>query len=135
MSPIGPLPSTVADDEILARYIDHRSDVRANQTLRPDPFIPYPYPELSVTRHKNLTGAEIWQFGEDFVAENGTTLYGRGDLSARCFREVNLTVEARSTDSNPNHAHAEQWPPDKPSQKMRAQKISKVAKYVPKPGP
>ena len=62
MSPIGPLPPTVADDEILARFIDHRSDVRADQTLRPDPFIPYPYPELSVTRHKNLTSAEIWQF-------------------------------------------------------------------------
>jgi hypothetical protein len=35
MSPRGPLPSTVADNEILARFIDHRSDVRADQTIRP----------------------------------------------------------------------------------------------------
>lgn len=133
MSPFVSLPSTIDDSETLARFIDHRTDVRADKTLRPDPFIPYPYLDLSVTRHRNLTDSEIWKIGEDFVAENGTTLYGRGDLSALCFRRLKLRVEARPTASNLNHAQVEQWPAGKPAQKLLALEISKVSKYVPKP--
>ncbi len=49
----------VADAKWLARYILQPEHVRADDTLRPDPFIPYKRVELSTTRHLGLDEREI----------------------------------------------------------------------------
>ena len=46
---IGELP--VVENEWLARYILRKEHVRADGTVKPDPFMPYRRVELSVTRH------------------------------------------------------------------------------------
>ena len=56
---------TVTDDEKLARFVMYSKWVRSSDsTVRPDAFVPYPYPDLSVTRHRGLTDADIWRIGQ-----------------------------------------------------------------------
>ena len=43
------------NDEWLARFILRKEHVRADGTVKPDPFIPYKHIELSVTRHLGLS--------------------------------------------------------------------------------
>ena len=57
-------PSTVADDEVLARFILHKRYIRNDGTLKPDLFIPHPHTDLSVTRHVGLEESSIWAIGE-----------------------------------------------------------------------
>lgn len=51
MSEAGNL-SPVADDEKVSRFILFSKWLRSDKNLRSDAFIPHPYPDLSVTRHK-----------------------------------------------------------------------------------
>lgn len=56
---------TVTDDEKLARFVMYSKWVRSSDsTVRPDAFIPYPYPDLSGTRHGALTDADMWRIGQ-----------------------------------------------------------------------
>lgn len=78
--------SFVHNNEILARFILSKSWVRADKTVKPDAFIPYPYPDLSVTRHTNLSESEIWQLGTEVAKKRNEkdireiALLGRADL-------------------------------------------------------
>src|SRR5258708_32390934 len=56
--------SLMTDDEWLALVILYSKWVRASdQTVRPAALIPHPYPDLSVTRHKNLPAQELCRIG------------------------------------------------------------------------
>jgi hypothetical protein len=129
--------STVADPELLARFIPYRRWIRSSdQTVRQDAFIPYPQPELSITRHNNLSEAEIWEVGKAIVevpVEPPRTLHGRADFIAGHVRFIKLRVDADPMPENPNHAIIVGWPPDKPSQKILAQELAAGARFVPKP--
>jgi len=64
MSDAVPVPS-VSGEEWLARFVTSTRWVRqSDQTVKQDAFIPYPYPDLSVTRHKDLSDQEIWGIGQ-----------------------------------------------------------------------
>ena len=72
----------VSDEEWLARYILRKDHVRQDGTVKPDPFIPHPHADLSVTRHLGLDEQELWNAGTK-VAEQvankrpgATTLQG-----------------------------------------------------------
>ncbi|MDP1592204.1 MAG: hypothetical protein Q8M07_30870 [Prosthecobacter sp.] len=62
-----------------------REHVRADGTLKPDPFMPYKWVELSVTRHLGLEESEIWQAGQIVADETGNTLQGRADVQAQVY--------------------------------------------------
>jgi hypothetical protein len=126
-------PSTVADDEVLARFILHKRYIRSDGTLKPDSFIPHPYLDLSVTRHVGLEESSIWVIGEMVAMEQSKRLYGRGDVSAFVFRSLKLKVQADPVAGNAHHANVTNWPQDKPAQKMCAQEIAAVASFVSKP--
>ena len=122
----------VEANELLARFITSSGWVRSKtQTVKQDAFIPYPYPDLSVTRHKNLSSADLWRLGQEIAAARPANLYGRADLAAGDARQQKLQVEARPVPENLSHASITGWPPDKPSQKIIAQELAAVAKYVP----
>lgn len=87
---IGKTP--VTEDEWLARYIVHKDHVRADGTVRQDPFIPYSRVELSVTRHLGLSENEIWAAGELVAQEIGKPLHGRADTQARIYVWSRLRV-------------------------------------------
>lgn len=80
MNEIVSLPP-VTDDEFLARFVLFRGWIRSgDSTVRPDAFIPYPYPDLSVTRHIGLSVEEVWQIGQAVADRRPATLYGRADI-------------------------------------------------------
>lgn len=128
----------VSDEEWLARYILRKDHVRQDGTVKPDPFIPHPHADLSLTRHLGLDEREIWSTGTKIaeqVAEKlrGATLQGRADAQARLYRQRGLLVEAVPVKENANHASVIGWPPDKPSQKEIALLIARGVAYKPRP--
>lgn len=122
----------VDDDEILARFILQRSHVRADQkTLKADPFIPHPYDDLSVTRHRDASEAEVWSLGEQVSQQCQKTLRGRADVKTMTFRAKVLIVRPDPLIENPNHANVSRWPEGKPMQKMLALEIAAAAEFHP----
>ena len=123
----------VADEEWLARYILRREHVRSDSTLKPDPFMPYKWVELSVTRHLGLTEQEIWHAGQTVAGETETTLHGRADVQAQSCIKHRLRVLPRPLTNNLNHADVVDWPADKAAQKEIALLIAREASYKPNP--
>lgn len=124
--------SPVTAEEWLARFILFRGWIRgSDSTVRPDAFIPYPYPDLSVTRHIGLSVEEVWQIGQAVAEHRPATLYGRADIQAVHVRRQALRIVP--TPEPRNHANITGWPKDKPAQKIIAQELAAVAHYVPNP--
>ena len=122
-----PAPSVIGDSETLARFVFFNRWVRDDKTMRPDAFIPHPYPDLSVTRHIGLTEAEIWQLGEVARGIRTLPLIGRADMTTEQVRNQSLQI---NPDEPPrNHAIIVGWPADKPSQKIKAQAIAADARF------
>jgi hypothetical protein len=121
----------VSDEELLARFILRRNQIRSDQTVKPDAFIPYPWPDLSVTRYLDLSPAELWTIGKEIADERPATLYGRADVLARIFRKQSLSLTPTHTQKN--HVNVGGWPSDKPAQKNIAQEIAAEALFVPSP--
>jgi hypothetical protein len=122
----------ITDDEWVARFVLFSKWIRnSDHTVRPDAFIPFPWPDLSVTRHIGLSEAELWELGQAVADQRPATLYGRADVQA-------LTVKRQSlrfvpTAEPKNHANITGWPADKPAQKIIAQELAAAAKFVLKP--
>lgn len=134
-----PAPAPIPDTELLARFILFSAHVRADGTLRPDPFIPHPHPDLSVTRHAELPEGMIWGHGHAVASEvalklkRQLPLLGRADVSAFDFRKQKLRLEPAPTPGNDHHVNATGWPADKASQKIIAQEIAACAGFLPAP--
>jgi hypothetical protein len=120
----------VTDDELLARFVLFSNWIRHDRTVRPDAFIPYPYPDLSVTRHTRVSESELWQLGQNVSDKIGRPLYGRADINAFAVKMQSLRIEP--TPEPKNHANITGWPADKPGQKIIAQEITATARFVPK---
>ncbi len=123
-------PDRVTDEERLARFIVRGRWIRSDQTVRPDAFIPHPHPDLSVTRHKNLSEQELWRVGEGVADAVAKALHGRADVRASAVRRYRLEVEPKPVRDNPNHACIVGWPVEKPAQKIIAQQIVAECKFV-----
>lgn len=117
----------VTADEQLARFILQRSHLRQDGTSKQDAFIPHPWPDLSVTRHLQLTEKELWSIGQNIARQTAKTLYGRADVRASDFQRHRLRVIAARVEGNPNHANVTGWPTEKPAQKIIAQQIAAAA--------
>ena len=120
----------VASDELLARYILFSKHVRADQTLKPEAFMPHPHSDLSVTRHLMATEAELLAIGLDVADERDRRLYGRGDIQASACADHGLAVRPEPLPRNANHANITGWPADKPAQKNVAQEIAAISTFV-----
>ncbi len=127
-------PSVVADEERLARFILFSKWIRnSDQTVRPDAFIPFPYPDLSVTRHLYLSEEAIWGIGQGIANTGRKTLYGRADFYVAAVLKQLLKVESDPSPDNPNHANIVNWPASKPAQKIIAQQLAADSAYCVKP--
>jgi hypothetical protein len=129
-----PVVPEVADDEKLARYVYSKRHIREDQTVRPDAFIPHPYPDLSVNRHRDQDEPAIWRIGTLIGEERAAPLLGRADVVAGKLRQLTLDVKPAPDPGNPNHANVVGWPIEKPRQKNLAQKIVLDARFFPMPG-
>src|ERR1035437_3373512 len=98
----------ITDDEILARFVLFSNWIRkGDHSVRQDAFIPYPWPNLSVTRHVGLSETELWEIGEVVANSRPATLYGRADIQAKAVRRESLQIEA--TPNPRNHANISDW--------------------------
>jgi len=130
MTDIPTLPP-VSEDEWMARFILFSHWIRKrDRSVRPDAFIPHPFPNLSVIRHRDLSEAELWQIGQQIADKRPATLYGRADLQA--ISVIRKSLRIVPTAEPKNHANIIGWPADKPSQKTIAQEIAAEARFVPK---
>jgi hypothetical protein len=127
MSNGGTLPTTVDPSESLARFIYYQRYIRQDRTLRPDAFMPHPYPVLSVTRRLQLSETQIWEIGRNVAQRIGQPLRGRADVQVSVFQRQELYVVAAPLLENPNHANVTGWPAEKPAQKIIAQQIAVAA--------
>ena len=115
----------VADEELLARFIVHGNELRADGTVRPLLFLPYKRVTLSVNRHRDATLAETWAIGHQVAAERGKTLSGRADLRASSCRITPLDVVPQPIlPHNPNHADVVGYPARKDEQLSLAAKLA-----------
>lgn len=116
--------AVIADDEFLARYVFSQSHVRADNTLRPDAFMPSPHVELSVNRHAGCSDEQIWDFGKDIGVQRNKQLVCRGDIQTGYCRALNLEVCHAPVPGNPFHANITCWPVEKHAQKIIAVQIA-----------
>jgi len=134
------IPS-VEDDELLARYATQSTHFRpSDKQVKQSLFLPHPHQELSVTRHREATEAEIWSAGNDVAAALGRQLYGRADIRVGACKIETLRVIAKpikanpKVSDNPNHADVTSWPIAKEDQKAIALKLAACAtKLIPPP--
>ena len=129
--------SRLGDNELIARFVLSKRWVRSsNQSLRPDAFIPHPYTDLSVTRHKGISIDKIWKHGKAVASEKAAAekrdvpLLGRADVRVSEVRKQNIQAVPDPIWKNWNHANLVSWPSKKPHQKMIAMEIVAKAKYV-----
>jgi len=115
---------SIRSDELLARYIFHNRYFREDNTIRPDAFIPFPYPDLSVTRHLALSGEQLQSIGLLIAAQQNKNLYGRADVMTSVVTGLSLSVQSAPTQDNPNHANIIGWSLEKSEQKIIAQQIA-----------
>jgi hypothetical protein len=124
---------SVADGELLARFVLYGRWVRADRTVKPDAFIPHPHPDLSVSRHTGISEDELWQLGQAVANARPATLYGRADVEAQNIKSVSLKIEP--SEPPKNHANITGWPLEKSQQKNIAQQIVVFAHYSAMPSP
>lgn len=124
---------TVSSQDLVARYIFYKNYLRQDLTIKPDAFIPYPWPDLSVTRHLELKDAELWHIGSEIAEQREKTLCGRADFRVAVATIQNLQVIADPLPENPNHANIKGWPPDKAAQKIIAQELAAASGQAKQP--
>ena len=122
----------VVDHERISRFLFYnRWFARQAQRIKPDAFIPHPHIELSVSCSEGLTETEVWKVGQQTAEarSDGRPLLGRGDLTARDFREQGLEIER---DDNPMyHANIRGWSQNgKDAQRMKAIELAARAKLI-----
>ena len=137
-------PNNVPDvdgDEIVARFVitgasakSLKNLVRANKTVKPQLFIPYPHRDVSVNRHRDCDEAETWAFGAGVAQVRQKTLHGRSDISVESCSIDPLSVIAKpikddpeGVPDNPNHADIIGFPALKADQKSFALKLAAAA--------
>ena len=123
----GAAPEEVSDDEKLARFVVSNRWIRHDNTVTPNAFIPYPYTDLSVTRHIGLSVEQLWTIGRGVVVERSLSLHGRADTNVSTIKGQELSVHPAPSVENLNHANIKGWPTSKPEQKIKALEIANTA--------
>ena len=113
----GPLADVpVEPSEILAHYL-FRSEIRSDNSLKPDAVMPHPYEDLSVTRHKNLTEEQIWECAKIVAGKQGRRLFGRTDFLAN---NLPKPLVVKPDEPPCNHAGIFGWPSERSDQMAKA---------------
>ena len=123
--------SAIHGNEELARFVFYKNHVRIDGTLKPDGFIPHPDVDTSATRHNRLGERKIWIRGNNVARQTQRRLIGRADACASAYSNNGLQINPDPVKCNPQHVNVGAWPTDKPSQKNRAQLISKESVFKP----
>jgi hypothetical protein len=111
-----PEGTPLAPEEIVARgIISSRLYNKETKSLKPAVFDPPRDGNLSVTRHKDMDVAVLWERCRDVIRnQQGRTLYGRADISSKNVTDSGPSMAAVAAwrPHNPGHAHIIGWPTD-----------------------
>ena len=122
------ISDNILPSEHIARYIFSRSHFGAkNGRVKYGALMPK-RGETSVFRITNLPDNEVWQIGQNQVAEvSGRTLRARGDLSVFDVLQDSLEVEPE-TETHQLHANIVGWPEHKGKVILIAKKLAGKAR-------
>ncbi len=114
--------------EQITRYILSKSHYsKVNRTVKYAAYLPAPNGETSVYRTSELAEADIWDIGQEYVAQpREKTLYAKGYTTASVIINTGLSVVPETT-PHPLHANILSWPSEKHEQKMLALEIANQA--------
>lgn len=119
----------VAPNEELARFAVEKSYFRADNTVRPDAFMPGSGNAVSVFRQSGLSEWEIWELGVTHVATpRDKPLLGRAVIHVRHVLSQELRVEL--AEPPPRHANILGWPGEHEKQKGKALELAALATFV-----
>ena len=125
------LPSAVAPDERITRYILNRRHIKAEKgEVKVDAFLPTnPKPEqterqTSVYRTINCEETEIWSIGAEHVENPGKKRFilARGDLLAQTVYSQDLRIVPHPF-PHPHHANIVNWPNGENSEHRKAKAL------------
>ena len=124
----------MTSEERLARFLLSSSHIRPSSgTVKLEAFMPHPHVELSLTRHRQTTDAEMWKEGARVASVRRANLHGRADIVTAVVLVEGLEVVPKPIPDNPNHADVLGWPAEKDAQKIKAILIAKAARLVMRP--
>ena len=87
-----------------------------------------------MNRDRDATDEETWNVGLKIASTRQKTPYGRGDVIAATYHSRKLKTIEAPVEGNPNHVNVTGWPiNDKAAQKLIAQEIAAVAKFIEPP--
>lgn len=117
----------VQPEESLTRYILHKSHFSIlHKKVKYAAFLPAPTGATSVFRTSLLSDAEIWQTGEQEVADKrNMRLLGRADVAA--FHILHIGLRKIPDNEPPRHANITGWPEEISEQKLIALELAEKA--------
>jgi hypothetical protein len=125
---------TVAEDEIVTRYVfDKGYFSRSRRTVKYQAFWPH-NGETSVFRISQLSNAEVWSLGNEYVAkQRKRSLKARADIVTDAVMFAGLAVTGThlrvvaETSTHPLHANIAGWPEDESAIQMVAVELANRA--------
>lgn len=134
----------VESAETVARFFFKRDFNQTTKHPKQDAFIPPPRDlDLSVTRHRDASIAEIWLIGRDVERQRSVkaaiegrspiVLVGCGNLLVSNYEQHGLNAIANAEPANPNHALILGWPENKEEQKKIALALASICDFQPIP--
>lgn len=121
----------IQPEENLSRYIVDKNYYRADGTVRHNAFMPAKADsKVSIYRSQDLTEREIWEIGQNFVANvQNKSLSGRADILARNILAEQLQLE-EDTVVHPRHGNITGWPTEREKGRQIAINLAGKANLV-----
>ena len=124
------MTDSVSPDEIISRFYFNKKNIRSDNTVKPNEFMPPKNGRMSVYRVSGLDDKDIWEIGKTFVqAERGLPIIGRGDLNAVDIYDLDLTISPTEL-PHPRHANVEGWELNTEKDRLKALKLAAVARTI-----
>ena len=114
-------------EENISRFYFSKSDVRPNNEIKHNVFMPPSHGRMSVYRTSCLTSQEIWEIGKTYVEPSrGKPIVGRADLKAIEIYSCELKINPTEL-PHPRHANIEGWVLNSEKDRLKALKLAAIA--------
>lgn len=114
----------VNPEENIARFYFSKKDVRQDNTIKHNVFMPPSHGRMSVYRTSNLTNQEISEIGRIYVEpDRGKPIVGRAELMAVEIYSCDLKINPTEL-PHPKHANIEGWELNTEKDRLKAMKLA-----------
>lgn len=117
----------VNQEENISRFYFSKKDVRQDNTIKHNVFMPPSHGRMSVYRSSDLTSQEIWEIGKIHVEpDRGKPIVGRADIRAIEIYSCELKINPTEM-PHPRHANIEGWELNTEKDRLKAMKLAAAA--------